>query len=70
MTDKQKLAQEDDRTERQTRIATQAETVIESILKDKPHLRLIRAASRKEQEPTDRFAQEFLRVFRQRLQAQ
>jgi hypothetical protein len=70
MATKQLSAQEDDRTERQTRIAAQAETVIESILKDKPHLRSIRDANRKEEEPTDRFAREFLRVFRQRLQAQ
>jgi hypothetical protein len=48
--------------------ADQVALVMEQILSDHPHLRTARESIRRDDEPTDKFAREFLRVFRHRLQ--
>lgn len=49
--------------------AAQVELVMNQILSDHPHLRVARDSVRREDEPADKFAREFLRVFRHRLQS-
>lgn len=61
--------EQDERSESEKRLAEKAEAVIERIIKDRPHLRSVREAMKREEEPTDEFAQEFLKAFRQRLQS-
>jgi len=54
--------------ERREKIANQVESVIREILRGHPQLAAIRSAMRRDEEPSDKFAREFLRVFKQRLQ--
>jgi hypothetical protein len=63
--EKAKQVQNDDRREK---IAAQVESVIDEIFRNHPQLASIRKSMRRDQEPADQFASEFLRVFKQRLQ--
>jgi hypothetical protein len=48
--------------------AKQVEAIISEILRDHPQLQIVRASKQKDTEPSDKFAREFLHVFRKRLQ--
>ncbi|MCK1606505.1 MULTISPECIES: hypothetical protein [unclassified Bradyrhizobium] len=52
----------------EARTTAQVESVIEEILSDHDHLRAVRESIRRDEEPADKFAREFLGVFRTRLQ--
>lgn len=65
MTDRRKI---DEPTQETERLSAQIESVIDEILSEHPQLRAARNAARQNEEATDKFAKEFLRVFRQRLE--
>jgi hypothetical protein len=50
------------------KVTSQVEVIMKKILHDHPHLRAVREAARRDEEPTHDFAHEFLREFRKRLQ--
>jgi hypothetical protein len=54
--------------EQSGKVEAQVESVIGEIINDHPHLRVVRESIRRDEEPADKFAREFLRVFRKRLQ--
>ena len=51
------------------KIVAQVESVIDGIFRDHPQLASIRKSMRRDEEPADKFASEFLRAFKQRLQS-
>lgn len=70
MTDEEKKADPSKTNERNDKIVAQAEAIITKILRDHPQLRAVREIMRRGEEPTDKFAREFLKVFRQRMQSE
>ncbi len=50
------------------KMAEDIEGVLAAVLNDRPKLRSLRESSRADQEPQNKFAREFLKAFRQRMQ--
>jgi len=50
------------------RMSEDIERALAAVLRDRPQLRALREASRGDSAPQDKFAREFLRAFRQRMQ--
>jgi hypothetical protein len=68
MTNERKNSGEIKSDDRREKIARQVESVIDGVFRNHPQLASIRKSMRRDEEPADKFAREFLRVFKQRLQ--